>query len=237
MAEDRNLKPDIQNTQEPAIQPEIRQETQPETQPAAQAGAEQAENSAQAGGQPTAQTSRTGRQDAAQKRRQRKHRSPMRSAQRLALHTILIVIVLYIMFGFIFGILIAPNNDMYPRIDARDMLLYYRLDTDVKAQDIIVLEKNKTTYVGRVVAVAGDEVEITDEESLVVNGSTMIESNIFYRTPRYEGFVQYPLKLQAGQCFVLVDSRSNGEDSRYYGPVNENEIKGSVITIVRRNNL
>ena len=65
----------------------------------------------------------------------------------------------------------------------------------------------------------------------------MIESNIFYSTPRYEGFVEYPLVLGEDECFVLVDKRNGGEDSRYYGPVDKDEILGTVITVVRRNSL
>lgn len=169
--------------------------------------------------------------------RTRKHRSPMRQPQRFALHCLILITILYFMFGHVFGLLIAPNGDMYPRIDSRDLLLFYRIDRDVKAQDVIVLRKNNTTYVARVVAVSGDTVEVTDTENLIINGNTMIESNIFYSTPRYEGFVEYPLVLEEDECFVLVDKRNAGEDSRYYGPVNKDEILGTVITVVRRNSL
>ena len=87
------------------------------------------------------------------------------------------------------------------------------------------------------VAVAGDTVEITDDNRLIINGNAVLEPNIFYLTPRYEGFIEYPLTLLPGECFVLADSRSGGTDSRVFGPVFKNEINGTVITIVRRNNL
>ena len=87
------------------------------------------------------------------------------------------------------------------------------------------------------VAGPGDTVEISEGERLVVNGNAMIESNIFYSTPEYEGFVAYPVKLGEGQYFVLADFRTGGADSRFFGPVNEDEILGTVITIARRNNL
>lgn len=166
-----------------------------------------------------------------------KPKSPMRYVQRALLRALITVAALYGIFGWVLGLTTAPNNDMYPRIDAGDLLLYYRLDKDVKAQDIVVLKKNDTTYVGRVVAVGGDTVEVTDSQALIVNGSAMVESNIFYPTPVYEGFVEYPLTLREGECFVLSDSRNGGEDSRYYGPVKEGELLGSVITLIRRNNL
>ena len=66
---------------------------------------------------------------------------------------------------------------------------------------------------------------------------TVIESNIFYPTPRYEDHVNYPLTLADDEVFVLADSRNGGTDSRYFGPVKKSEILGSVVLIVRRTNL
>ena len=164
-------------------------------------------------------------------------RSPMRYPQRVLLRALLTLFILWIMFGFVFGVITAPSNDMYPRVDAGDLALYYRLDKNVKAQDVVALRKNDTEYICRVVAVEGDTVEVTEQETLIINGSTMIESGIFYPTPMYEGFVDYPLTLGPDECFVLADRRNGGEDSRYFGPVGKDEIMGTVVTIVRRTNL
>ena len=44
---------------------------------------------------------------------------------------------------------------------------------------LIVINKNDTNYVVRVVASGGDTVEITDSERLVINGNTVIENKIY----------------------------------------------------------
>ena len=163
--------------------------------------------------------------------------------QYLLLRLAAFLLVVWVLFFVVVGVMRVPSADMYPRLDAGDMVLFYRLDKDVRAQDVIVIEKEVPTLSGkqlmilRVVAVAGDTVEISEGDRLVVNGNTMIESNIFYSTPRYEGMVEYPLTLGEGECFVLADSRSGGTDSRFFGPVKTDEILGTVITVVRRNNL
>ena len=87
------------------------------------------------------------------------------------------------------------------------------------------------------VAAAGDTVEISEDDRLLVNGNAVIETGIFYSTPEYLGFVEYPLKLDKGEYFVLADYRNGGADSRFFGAVREEEILGTVITIMRRNNL
>ena len=80
-------------------------------------------------------------------------------------------------------------------------------------------------------------VEVPDEGGLIVNGNHMIESNIYSQTTPYVGFVEYPLTLGEDECFVMADHRNGGADSRFFGPVKKSEILGTVITIVRRNNL
>ena len=163
--------------------------------------------------------------------------------QFMLLRLAVFLLVLWVLFFVIIGVMRMPSADMYPRIDSGDMVLYYRLDKDVRAQDVIVVEKEVPTLSGkqlmilRVVAVAGDTVEISEGDRLIVNGNTMIETNIFYGTPRFESQVDFPLTLQEGECFVLADSRQIGTDSRFFGPVQKDEILGTVITIVRRNNL
>ena len=163
--------------------------------------------------------------------------SPMHYAERALLRSLIVVTLIYLLLNCVIGIMRAPKDEMTPRIYGRDLRLYYRLDKEVKAGDVIVLGKNDTTYIGRVVAVGGDTGEITNEESVRVNGNTLAESRIYSGTPRYEGFVEYPLTLAQDECFVLVDRRNGGEDSRYYGPVSRDEIKGIIITIMRRNNI
>lgn len=160
----------------------------------------------------------------------------MNDFQFFALQTLTLVIIVYVLFAHIVGIMSMPNADMYPRIDSGDFLLYYRLDRDPKAQDIMVFEKNGTRYVGRVVAVGGDKVEVTDG-AVLINGYTMVETNIFYETYPLEGFTEYPLTLAENECFVLADQRKGTEDSRFFGPVNYKELEGTVISIMRRSNL
>ncbi len=174
----------------------------------------------------------------------KKSEKSVRSYQYLALRLFLLVLILWILLFKVVGITRMPNADMYPRIDAGDIVLFYRLDKNVRAQDIIVISKEtpdtngeKHLWIARVVAVAGDTVEITSDQHLIVNGNKMIESNIFYSTSPYEGYTTYPVTLGEGEFFVLSDSRTNGTDSRVFGPVTKEDFIGTVITILRRSNL
>ena len=150
---------------------------------------------------------------------------------------IMMALMLYVMFGLLFGITPMKNNDMSPRISSGDILLYYRLENKLRAQDVVVFEKDGRQYVGRIVAVGGDSVEITENSTLRVNGSTIVESDIFYSTPRYGDEVSYPLDLAEDQYFILCDYRDGAKDSRYFGAVEMSEMKGKVLAVLRRSGL
>ena len=225
---------------------------------------------------PTAAAEDVENDKAAQRAKNRKRH--LRELRSLIIRLALLLLVVYILFFHLVGVTIMPNADMYPRIDAGDLVLYYRLEKSFHAQDVIVFEKptasleltyeqrqeaqaetapeksavrkaldwlgfrdpaepEKSLFVCRVVAGPGDTVRISVGERLVVNGNSMIETNIFYPTPEYEGFMEYPVTLGEGEYFVLADYRNGGADSRFFGAVSEDEILGTVITILRRNNL
>ena len=206
--------------------------------------------------------------EAQKKRRYRR----LRALRSFLLRTVLLALVVYILLFHVVGLTVMPRDDMTPRLDAGDMLLFYRIDRVPKAQDIIVIDKavnqdlsaissaaDKDTgivrralnwlgfkdpdapptqrFVCRVIAVPGDTVEITEERGLTVNGNALIEPYIYSPTKPYEGYTMYPVALEEGEYFVLSDLRNGGVDSRYFGPVKQEEIQGIVITLLRRNNL
>lgn len=199
---------------------------------------EQAEQIAQ-----SEQSPETAPDESAAKKQLRRSEKGVVDYQFFLLRLLVLLLLIWVLFFKIVGLTHMPNGDMYPRVDMGDLVLYYRLDKDVQAQDVVVIEKltpdtkEEKLFICRVVAAAGDTVEITDEGHLKINGNAVLEPNIFYQTPRYEGYTEFPLTLGADQCFVLADKRDGGADSRYFGPVDRSEIVGTVITIVRRNAL
>lgn len=150
---------------------------------------------------------------------------------------VIMILLLVGLFGIVFGVTPMKNNDMFPRFSSGDLLFYYRLDKTYISQDVIVFEKDGTQYVGRIVARGGDSVEITKDSELKVNDSVVLENDIYYRTPQYENGISYPVQLKDNQYFVLCDYREGAKDSRYFGAVDASEIKGKVITVIRRSNL
>ena len=147
-----------------------------------------------------------------------------------------IVVAFLLLFTFMFGLYRNTDASMTPSVKDGDLVMYYRMDKQYVAQDTLIVEFEGKRQVRRVVATAGDVVDIT-ENGLIINGAIQQELEIYTRTERYVDGVELPLTVPEGHVFVLGDSRENATDSRVYGAVDVNDTLGKVITILRRRNI
>ncbi len=154
----------------------------------------------------------------------------------LARLIILVGFIALIFYG-LFGVYAVSNDEMTPRISPGDLLLIFRPGNIFLADDIIVYQVEGEKHVGRVVAKEGDSVEIKSDGGLYINDNYKLEKEIYSETYSYKDYVDYPVKLEEGQYFVLGDNRENALDSRYYGPVSGNQIVGKAISLIRRGKL
>ena len=151
----------------------------------------------------------------------------------LAFKIVVICISFMLIFTFLYGFQRSTDLSMAPMIRDGDLLLFYRLDKDYAIGDLLLLDFQGERQVRRVVARAGDTVDIT-EDGLIINGGLQHEPEIFQETWRYASGVSFPLTMGEGQVFVLGDARESATDSRVYGPVNTEDTLGKVITVIRR---
>lgn len=88
----------------------------------------------------------------------------------------------------------------------------------------------KTTFVKRVIAVAGDEVEFKDGY-VYVNGEAAAESSyVTGHTYEYEvEGIEYPYVVPEGELWVMGDNRENSGDSREFGSVPLENVTGHVV--------
>jgi len=146
-----------------------------------------------------------------------------------------IVLVLVLLCTFVFGLLRYQDPSMSPAIKDGDLVIFYRYTkAGYIAQDVIILEYEGKKQARRVVATAGDRVDITLDGGLVINGALQQESGIFQITERYAEGVSFPLTVPEGYVFVLGDSRVGATDSRIYGCVKIEDTLGKVMTVIKR---
>lgn len=94
----------------------------------------------------------------------------------LLLKIAFIILAVFLIFTFLYGIVRINDVSMKPAIKDGDLVMYYRLDKRFISGDVAVFEADGRTTTGRVVAVAGDTVDITK------NGLKIMVQNRYLRT-------------------------------------------------------
>ena len=146
----------------------------------------------------------------------------------LALQLAAIALGIVVTFSFVFGLMRVTDPSMEPRFQDGDLVLFYRIDKRYLARDVVVYERDGLLTSGRVVAQAGDKVNI-DSQGLVVNGAHQQEQGITDETTQVADGVTFPLTVPEGAVFVLGDNRELSKDSRAFGEVNKRQIKGRIV--------
>jgi len=128
-----------------------------------------------------------------------------------------------------------PSPSMEPTLEVGDRVLVNKLSYkfhDVNRGDVVVFERPPGASTGqngeikdlikRVIAVGGDTIEAKEGE-VYVNGERVDENYLEPGTPTDN----LPLKtIPDGHLFVMGDNRTNSEDSRIFGPIDEDAVVG-----------
>ena len=154
----------------------------------------------------------------------------------LLIKLLLLGAILSVLLLVIFGITRNADLGMNPAVKHGDLVIYYRLDKEYTASDLVALTYEGTIQTRRVVATEGDTVDIT-EHGLTINGRIQDEIEVIGETLAYTEGISLPITLGADEVFLLGDSREQSEDSRLYGSVNVSDTLGKVMVIMRRRNL
>ncbi|MGB7554934.1 MAG: signal peptidase I [Candidatus Korobacteraceae bacterium] len=126
----------------------------------------------------------------------------------------------------------VEGTSMMPTLDDQERVFInkfvYKLEP-IERGDVVVFRYPRDTaksYIKRVVAVAGDRVRIEDGV-VFVNGHRLREP---YVPDVYEDVRSYPETVVPPHCyFVLGDHRNLSNDSRDFGPVDEDFIYGKAV--------
>ena len=146
---------------------------------------------------------------------------------------LLAAIIIFIVFKTLLGFSVVSGNSMYPTYHDGQPVFYSRLDKSFDVGDVIAMNYlDGEFYIKRIVATAGDTVEIRDGVLYVNNepspydfGETAIATS---------GNVTYPLIVPEDSVFVAGDNRGINEetgglfsiDSRTFGPVSVKQLLG-----------
>lgn len=145
----------------------------------------------------------------------------------------IIAVVIILVLNFVIGITINYGNNMHPAINDGDLVVSLRLQRPY-LNAVVVYNKDGKKCVGRVIALPGNEVNITDKGELFVNGVSAVE-DVYYPTFKDpNSTIKYPYTVEEGKAFILNDYREKTEDSRRFGTIDMDDIDGPLIFSLRR---
>jgi signal peptidase I len=164
---------------------------------------------------------------------------PVRSVRRTVLEWAAVIaggiIIALVVEAFLVQAFWIPSPSMVPTLEVGDRVLVNKLAYkfhDVHRGDVVVFTRPPAAQNGgdseikdlikRVVAVGGDTLEGRDGR-VYVNGELIEEP---YLEPGTATENLPPQTIPEGQVFVMGDNRENSEDSRYFGPIDEDTIVG-----------
>lgn len=163
---------------------------------------------------------------------QRHLRVPHKAAIAVAAAAFLV----YMLMGKMIGISVVEGISMEPAIHPADVTLFNRLISSYEAGDIIIFKgKDGTQFIKRVIGLPGDQVDISDDGEIIVNGVVLQEENIECPTYPRENGTTFPVAVDDGCVLVLGDNREVSKDSRNpdIGLVPVERIAGKVFVVFR----
>jgi signal peptidase I len=113
---------------------------------------------------------------------------------------------------------------------------------DIRRSDIVVFkypDEPERDFIKRVIGLPGDTVELRAKK-VYINGQPLDEPYVHFLTPASEGgeFTSAdvrerygPVTVPANQYFVMGDNRDNSQDSRYWGFLPRDHVKGKALMI------
>ena len=146
-----------------------------------------------------------------------------------------IVVAFVLVFGFVRPYVVEafriPSESMVPTLEIGDRVLankfVYRF-SEPERGDIVVFdsigEDDDQTLIKRVVGVAGDEIQVRNGD-LYVNGEAQEEPYLNEEIPSAASYG--PTVVPEGHVFVMGDNRGNSADSRVFGPLPLENLKGA----------
>ena len=137
---------------------------------------------------------------------------------------IVIVVVVVLIRTFIITPVRVDGDSMKNTLKNGDILLLYKLSS-IDRFDIIVIdeEKDNEKIIKRVIGLPGETVAIK-KGKIYINDKVIDDEYAYGQTSDYN-----KVTLRDDEYFILGDNRLISKDSRYFGPIKDNEIKGKIV--------
>lgn len=135
---------------------------------------------------------------------------------------IIIIIAVILVRTFIATPVRVNGSSMYPTLKGKEIMLLNKLGK-IDRFDIVVLKiaEEEDNLIKRVIALPGESIEIMDNK-IYINGKELEDKYGMGNTYSID-----KITLKDDEYFILGDNRVISMDSREFGPVKKDDIKGT----------
>lgn len=139
---------------------------------------------------------------------------------------IVIIIVVVLLRTFVITPVRVTGTSMNKTLNNGDILLLYKLG-HIDRFDVVVLNEkdDNDVIIKRIIGMPGESVMIKSN-TVYINDEALEDTYAYGKTSDYD-----KITLGEDEYFILGDNRLISKDSRYFGPVKKEDIKG--VTILR----
>lgn len=150
----------------------------------------------------------------------------------LADSVIIALVAVMVLFTLICRVYVVDGTSMYSTLNEQDRLLVSNLFYTPEQGDIVCFvarNNNDKVLVKRVIATAGQTIDITDDHKVMIDGIVLEEAYLNENTITETKGFKFPYTVQEDEVFCLGDNRGNSKDSRDLGPVQTKYLLGRLI--------
>ena len=152
---------------------------------------------------------------------------------RFGIKIVILLLIIWLIFGVFIGLYRVNGIAMAGRIEDGDLVLFSRTDNQYHVGDAIIYTHDDKEYVSAILATAGDLVEIDEVGRLYVNKIRVSEDKYYNLEDGEQPSISLPLRVPTNSYFVLNKNLEAVEDSRSFGAIFRDKIKGKAMTILR----
>jgi signal peptidase I len=167
-----------------------------------------------------------------------------------AIILVLVVGFTFVLRTFVIQTFSIPSGSMLPTLHVGDRIIVNKLSYDfhgVHRGDIVVFKRpplesqNYSDLVKRVVGLPGETISSVNG-TVYINGKPLVVSWLPSGPQAFTGPLASdahpefnmpgPVKIPAGDYYVMGDNRTDSEDSRFFGPIPKSLIVGRAVAVV-----
>lgn len=122
--------------------------------------------------------------------------------------------------------IVVNGKSMYPTLSDSDVCIARKYDTEPERYDIVIAKVNGQTLIKRVIGLSGETLQIIDG-TVYIDGEIVNEEYDFCTLDM--GLLEAPYTVGDNEYFLMGDNRGGSFDSREFGSIKQEDIKGIVV--------